>query len=552
MQVCVIDTRNNKHTIEVEMNERCESILNRLNLDLPYKVLLCKVDHVYRDLRHKITHECTIELLDMRNNYAWLTYQNTLVMVYKKAVYDVIGMVQVDVLNSLNKGLFTKLRCPITKEIISKIENRMHEIVDLKLPIIKEHVSREEVMKLSNTTKYKDKFQFLEAVEHLEDVEIFSLENQKELFYGLLLPNTSYLDYFELVKYRNGILLRYPHNSKPDVMPAYEDQKLLYDAFSEATLWERLMGVNFVSDLNNKIKSNEAKDMVMLQEALHEKKISDIADRIKKEGKHVVLITGPSSSGKTSFAKKLCIHLRVIGLKPLYLGTDDFFLNRDETPLDENGEKDFENVTAIDIDLFNKQINDLLEGKQVDIPRFNFITGKKEFGHRITSIDKDSPIVIEGTHALNEILTSQILDEEKFKIYISPLTSLNVNDHNRIPTTDARMLRRLVRDYRTRGCSANKTISDWPKVRKGEDLYIFPYTKDADVFFNTNYVYELALLKKYAYPLLESVTRDTPEYGEAQRMMSFLRFFKVMEEDDCIANNSILREFIGGSVLLDE
>jgi len=552
MLITIIDTNKKVHKKEITMNSRIEDVIQDFVETLPYKVLLCKVDNHYRDLSHRITRECVVECLDMRDNYAWLCYQNTLVLIYKKAVFDVLGNVSVEVNNSLNKGLFTKIKAPITNEIVEKIETRMRILIEKKLPIIKKHVSIEEILDIQNRSVSKNKFQFLEAIDRLNDVEIFSLQDYKELFYGLLMPNTSYIDHFELKRYRNGILLRYPHITKIDEIPEYEDQTLLYEAFSEATKWENLMGVRFVSDLNKIVKRNQYKDLILLQEALFEKKLSDIADRIKTEEKHVILISGPSSSGKTSFAKKLCLHLKVIGLKPIYLGTDDYFKEREDTPLDENGEKDFESVYAIDIPLFNTQINALLAGKKVDIPHFNFISGKKEYGKRIISIDKNQPIVIEGTHALNDILTNQIKEEEKFKIYISPLTSLNINDHNRIPTTDARMLRRLIRDDRTRGNDANATIAQWQKVRRGEDKYIFPYMQKADVFFNTNYIYELAVLKKYAYPLLEKVSRETPEYAEAQRMLTFLRFFNTIEDDSMIANNSILREFIGGSVILGE
>ena len=488
----------------------------------------------------------------MSDNYAWLVYQNSLILLYEKAVFDILGNVQVNVSNSLNKGLYTTIKGNITAEDIKRIEKRMRELVDAQLPITKKHIHRKELLQLVNYLNSRDRSRLILSSENIQDVEVYSLDSYKELFYGLLVPNTSYLELFELKKYRNGILLRYPHISQPDEMPPYEDQKLLYDAFSEATLWERLMGVSYVADLNEKIKNNDYQDLIMLQEALHEKKISDIADQIKQENKRIILICGPSSSGKTSFAKRLCIQMRVIGLKPLYLGTDDYFVERSETVLDENGEKDYESIQAVDIELFNKQINDLLNGQKVDLPTFDFINGTKIFGQRIVSIDKNQPIVIEGIHALNQILTKDINDNEKFKIYISPLTSLNIDHINRIPTTDARMLRRLVRDHQFRGRPASQTICDWPKVRKGEDQNIFPFIDQADIFFNTNYIYELAVLKKYAQPLLESVHPDEKEYAEAQRMLSFLRFFEKIEDDSAIANQSILREFIGGSILLSK
>ena len=530
---------------ELKKAESAESILSKLNIETNHQILLCKVDNSYRGLSHLITRDCTIEYLDMTNNYAWLVYQNSLILLYKKAVYDILGNVQVIIENSLNKGLYTTVKAQVSLDVIKKIENRMKELVSLEIPIIKTYVKRDEMESLPGPNVKR----IIEFLPKLKDVEVYSINDYKELFYGLLVPNTSYLKQFELVKYRNGVLLRYPHNSEPSVMPVYEDQKLLYDAFSEATRWQRLMGIDYASDLNEKIVHGEYEDLIMLQEALHEKKISDIADQIKTLNKRIILICGPSSSGKTTFAKRLCIQLRVIGLKPLYLGTDDYFVERHETPLDKNGEKDFESIHAVDLTLFNKQMNDLLNGKTVDLPSFDFIEGTKKYGHRIVSIDKNQPIVIEGIHALNELLTSDIDDDEKFKIYISPLTQLNINSNNRIPTTDARMLRRLIRDYRTRGKSAAQTIEDWPKVRRGEDENIFPFISQADVFFNTNYIYEIPVLKKYAFPLLEGVKPDEKEYAEAQRMLSFLRFFKTIQDDSTIANNSILREFIGGSVL---
>lgn len=549
MIVNIVHSKNS-YSVDVEKGIRAEQLYLSLNEKRKNKVLLCKVDNSYRDLNHKINRSCSIEFLDMSDNYAWLVYQNSLILLYEKAVYDILGNVQVNVSNSLNKGLYTTIKGNVSADDIAKIEKRMKELVNAQLPIIKERIQRKELLKLSSYFNSRDRSRLILSSESIQAVEVYSLDSYKELFYGLLVPNTSYLQYFELKKYRNGILLRYPHISRPNEMPPYEDQKLLYDAFSEATIWEKLMNVSYVADLNEKIKNNDYQDLIMLQEALHEKKISDIADQIKQENKRIILICGPSSSGKTSFAKRLCIQMRVIGLRPLYLGTDDYFVERSETVLDENGEKDYESIRAVDIDLFNQQINELLNGQKVDIPTFDFINGTKVFGQRIVSIDKSQPIVIEGIHALNQILTRDIDDAEKFKIYISPLTSLNIDHINRIPTTDARMLRRLVRDHQFRGRPASQTICDWPKVRKGEDQNIFPFIDQADIFFNTNYIYELAVLKKYAEPLLESVQPEEKEYAEAQRMLSFLRFFEKIEDDSAIANQSILREFIGGSILL--
>ena len=342
----------------------------------------------------------------------------------------------------------------------------------------------------------------------------------------------------------------YPHPSDPNSIPTYEKQELLYNAFSEATRWGQLMNVNFVCDLNEKILFDDVEEMILMQEALHEKRISDISDMIKEKGSRVVLICGPSSSGKTTFAKRLCIQLHVNGIKTLYLGTDDYYKELDERVYDENGEVDLESIRAIDIDLFMKQIKALLDGEQVDLPRYDFSIPGKVFGERITKLEKNQIIVIEGIHGMNDNLTSNIADEDKFKIYISPFTPISIDHHNRISTTDARMIRRLVRDYKFRNAPAEKTISMWPKVRASEDKNIFPYNSKADVFFNSNCIYEYAVLKKYAEPLLKRIKRSQPEYSEAQRMLNFLKYFDPIYDDSIVPNNSIIREFIGGSVIV--
>ena len=356
---------------------------------------------------------------------------------------------------------------------------------------------------------------------------------------------TSYLQYFELKKYRNGILLRYPHISQPNEMPPYEDQKLLYDAFSEATIWEKLMNVSYVADLNEKIKNNDYQDLIMLQEALHEKKISDIADQIKQENKRIILICGPSSSGKTSFAKRLCIQMRVIGLRPLYLGTDDYFVEREITPVDKNGKPDYECLEAIDLKLFDKQVEALLKGETVKIPTYIFPLGKKEFNHEIKLEDEDI-LLIEGIHALDNKILTNIPRNKKYKIYISALTEINIDNHNRVATTDNRLLRRIIRDNRTRNNNVEHTLMTWDDVRHGEEKYIFPYQDEADFTFNSALIYEIGVLKTYVEPLLYSVHQDSPCYEEAKRLIEFLRLFLPIPAD-VIPQDSILREFIGNS-----
>lgn len=549
-QISVVLPSEKELTLEVPKNTTIAELLQEVNTE----------HHIYAALiNHKHVHfsECVhdldvIQLQDICASYGNTCYQSTLTLLYLKAIHDVMGKnVTVTIANSLSKGLFTVIHAGnVTDNLAKEIEDRMHELVEENLEIREEYVDRDTAIELLKDAKDKKSIDLLKTTSDLKNVYVIALADEKMMTFVHALPSTSHVPFFEVRRYRNGLLLRFPHPNFPDQIPPYEEQKLLYDAFSEETQWEKLLKVSFASDLNRMIEKKESKDLIMLSEALHEKKIAMIAEQIQSAKKRIILIAGPSSSGKTTFAKRLCIQLKVIGLNPLYLGTDDYFVNRDEMIPDENGKLDFEALEAVDLHLFETQMNALLHGEKVDLPEFDFITGKKVFGKRITSIDASQPIVIEGIHGLNPQLTEGIDDSEKFKIYISPLTQINLDAHHRIPTTDARMLRRMVRDNRTRGRDGAVTISSWPSVRHGEEKYIFPFNKEADVFFNSQCVYELAVLKKYATPLLEKVQPDQAEYAEAQRMLQFLSCFASIDDDSIIANNSIIREFIGGSILV--
>ena len=549
-QISVVLPSEKELTLEVPKNTTIAELLQEVNTE----------HHIYAALiNHKHVHfsECVhdldvIQLQDIRASYGNTCYQSTLTLLYLKAIHDVMGKnVTVTIANSLSKGLFTVIHAGnVTDDLAKEIEERMHELVEENLEIKEEYVDRDTAIELLKDAKDKKSIDLLKTASDLKNVYVITLADEKMMTFVHALPSTSHVPFFEVRRYRNGLLLRFPHPNFPDQIPPYEEQKLLYDAFSEETQWEKLLKVSFASDLNRMIEKDESKDLIMLSEALHEKKIAMIAEQIQSAKKRIILIAGPSSSGKTTFAKRLCIQLKVIGLNPLYLGTDDYFVNRDEMIPDENGKLDFEALEAVDLHLFETQMNSLLHGEKVDLPEFDFITGKKVFGKRITSIDASQPIVIEGIHGLNPQLTEGIDDSEKFKIYISPLTQINLDAHHRIPTTDARMLRRMVRDNRTRGRDGAVTISSWPSVRHGEEKYIFPFNKEADVFFNSQCVYELAVLKKYATPLLEKVQPNQAEYAEAQRMLQFLSCFASIDDDSIIANNSIIREFIGGSILV--
>ena len=550
----IVKTGSTSAGIEVAVPEGAtiESLVRRYQGELPYRVLAAKVDNKIEELNKALNEPCTVELLDMRDTAANLIYQHSLVLIYLKAVNDVFGGVRVDIKNSINKGIYTSVKLPalITEEQVKLVEDRMREMVAEDVPLVRQSVSREEGFKILTADGQREKARLLTRDTGAEWVRFYYIGGFRDFFYGLMVPSAGYVEHFELRKYKNGALIRFPHPSAPDKIPEYVDEVKLYEAFSEATKWSKILGISFVSDLNEKIKNGQHKELIQLSEALHEKKTAEIADMITKSKKRIVLIAGPSSSGKTTFAKRLCIQLRVNGKAPLYLSTDDYFVERGATPFDENGEPDYEGLGAIEVHMFNEHMNALLRGEEVDIPTFDFINGTKVFGKRISKIRSSQPIVIEGIHALNDAMTPEIERSEKFKIYISPFTQLNIDNHNRIPVTDGRMLRRMVRDFQFRGHSAQGTIAEWKKVRAGEDKNIFPYSNEADVFFNSAHVYELAVLKKYAEPLLSAIRHDEPEYCEAVRLLKFLRFFETVEDDSIIVNNSIMREFIGGSIFV--
>lgn len=533
--------------IEIAAGSTIEEIIWEYRDELKYIPAAAVIDHEVKHLCKRIDKECTIRILDIHSNVGSRIYQNSVALLFLKAVYDVLHKDAI-IKNSLSKGIFTSIagKGKISDQEVKAIEDRMHELVLQDLPIERDVVTVEDArQRFRKWGEYEKEAILCEGV---ENVKFYDLGGYQNFFYGLMVPRTGYLKEFALKRYRSGIILRLPYVADPVTIAPYEEQPKLYEAFAEATEWGKILKIDYVSDLNKMIDEGKMKEIVQISEALHEKRIAEIADMIKNSKKRIILIAGPSSSGKTTFARRLCIQLRVNGLDPLYLGTDDYFLERVDSPRDENGEYDYEGLDAIDIELFNNNMNDLLAGKDVDLPSYDFITGKKGFGKNIISIRQDQPIVIEGIHALNDALTPYVPSDEKFKIYISPLTQLNIDRHNRIPTTDARMLRRMVRDYQYRNRNAQVTIKDWTKVRRGEDKNIFPFIDTADAFFNSAHIYEIAVLKKYAEPLLKSISQEELEYIEAQRLLTFLKYFETADVSDIIVNNSIIREFIGGSV----
>ncbi len=540
--------------VEVEEGTTLDQFVRATRDQAAYPVYLAKIGNRYADLREKIPEGAWVELLDMRNRAAQHAYVDSLCLLFITAVDRVMGGTRIEIANSLNQGMYIEVRgtSPVPPELTEKIAAEMRRLSGADELFRLEQRPRDEVIQiLEDQGKVTHTVDLIRGMAKERRLPIYTIAGMHHFAYGFIVPSAGYLGNWELHSYKRGVLLRYPNDHLPDQLPPYRDQPKLYEAFSEQKRWDRITGVNYVQDLNRQIQEGEFREMVQISEALHEKRIAEIADRIKEEKRRIILIAGPSSSGKTTFARRLCVQLRVNGMSPLYMGTDDYFVEREHTPHDANGEPNYEGFDALDVDLFNRNMNDLLAGKKADLPTFNFLTGHKEFGLRVTSVGQGQPIVIEGIHGLNARLTEEIPQKEKFKIYISPLTGMNIDEHNRVPTTDERLLRRLVRDYLYRGHDAAATLESWPKVRAGEDENIFPYSGEADALFNSYHIYEIPVLKRYAVPLLEKVGPEDPNYAEAQWMLDFLKYFREVKDDRAVPNNSIIREFIGGSIFVE-
>ena len=547
--------------IEISDEITAEELAERYREETPWPVVAAIINYEVKPLITPIHKNDTVQLLDIRNKQAYLIFQNSLILLFICSVRQILGNVHVEVMTSLNDGLFLQVMrhgedgefqiVDMSEDDVARTYFYMKKMVQEDHPIEAKMFRRKEAMEILKETGLTEKYRSLQRVKVDETVRIYTLEGYSDFFYNYMVPSTGYVSKFELMKYREGLLLRHPSAQNPGVIPDYVDEYRVYNALKEERQWNHLLGVQYQADINDRIESGAYRTLIKLSEALHNKKIVEIADRISKEEKKVVLILGPSSSGKTTFAHRLIIQLMVNGMKPLYIGTDDYFVEREDTPLDADGQKNYENIDALDLPLFNRQMKDLLEGREVDMPVFNFKTGHKEFGKRKTRLARNGVIVIEGIHAFNHLLTRQLPEESKFRIYISPLTQINLDSHNRIPTTDTRVIRRIVRDNRNRAHTAAMTLHLWPKVREGENKNIFPLSNEADVFFNTVHVYEMTVLKKYAVPLLKEVRQEEEEYAEAQRLLRLFRYVDSLDDESIIAGDSILREFIGGSIYTD-
>lgn len=514
-------------------------------------ISLAVVNNDVQELNTYIKEDSDIKFLDTKNPDGLRVYTRTLNLVFIMACKCLFKDSRVVIEHSLSNGVYCEIYLgkDITEEDISKIKDKMDKIIAKDYDINKNIYTKKEAIEIFKSIGLDEKAELIKYKEN-DVVKIYKCNNYIDHFYGYLMPSTGYIKSYDLFKYRNGVILMAASEDDKHIPKKFVPQPKLANIYKEAEEWSNLMGVDKVLSLNKIIEEKKYGEIIRIFEALHEKKIGQIADIIKQENKRIILIAAPSSSGKTSFATRLCIHLKVNNLNPVSISLDNYFVDRDKTPLDEFGKLDYESINAINLERFNKDLKDLLEGKKVQLPRYNFITGKSEAGE-ILQIEKNQPIILEGIHGLNPVLTASIPDDEKFKIYLSALTQLNLDDHNRIPTTDLRLIRRIVRDNQFRGHTAEMTIMGWPSVRRGEEKNIFPYQEEADVMFNTACVYELALLKTYAKPLLEHIGEDSEAYIEAKRLLKFLQYFVELDDLSDIPPTAIIREFIGGSKIVD-
>lgn len=505
-----------------------------------------------RELNKYPEKDGVLEFLDLSDGTGHRTYKRTAILLFMKACNDCIEEDKVNKIKlefSLNTGYYFSCDGDFeaNDELAKKIQSRMQELVDGCIPIEKKSIPIEEAKEIFALQRMDDKLKLCQYRKS-SVINVYTLEGYTDYYYGHMLPNCGYIKNFEVLTYKDGFILNLPKKKTPEKLDEFIPFDKVFNTMMDATEWNKMLGIDTVGDLNDKICSGELYDLVLVQEALQERRIADIAkDIASRKGVKFVMIAGPSSSGKTSFSHRLSIQLRTLGLKPHPIAVDDYFVNREDTPLDEDGKLNFECLEAIDIAKFNEDMNNLLAGERVEIPTFNFKIGAREYRGNYQQLGPDDVLVIEGIHALNDKMSSTLPVESKYKIYISALTTLNIDEHNCIPTTDARLIRRMVRDYRTRGASAKRTIEMWPSVRRGEEENIFPYQETADAMFNSAQVYELAALKSIAEPILYSVSKDDPEYYEAKRLLKFLEYFLCMDTTR-IPNNSIVREFIGGSI----
>lgn len=544
--------KNNNSTREFPEGSSLLDIYNGFNLAMPYGPVSAKVNNKVESLDFRVYYNKDIEFLDITSSSGMRTYVRSLFFVLVKAVEELYPQGNISLEHPISKGYFCKLHIDRTIGLddVQRIKQKMQEIIAADIPYTRTECHTEKVVRLFEERGMPDKARLLDTYGQLYSY-YYQLGDTVDCYYSSLVPSTGYIHLFDIVKYYDGLLLRIPNRENPTKLEEVVKQEKMLEVFQEYHRWNQILGISTVGDLNVACNEGHATDLINVSEALQEKKIAQIADEIthrNQDGKRVklVLISGPSSSGKTTFSKRLSIQLMTNGLKPYPISLDDYFVNRNDTPLDENGKHDFESLYAVDLPFFEEQLTTLLNGGEVELPRYNFTTGKREMSGKKLRIDEHMILIIEGIHALNPALTSHIPNENKYKVYVSALTTILLDNHNYIPTTDNRLLRRIIRDYKYRSYSAEETIARWPSVRAGEEKWIFPYQENADAMFNSALLFELAVLKDYVEPVLRKVPNRCPEYSEAHRLLRFLNYF-VSVQDKELPPTSLLREFLGGS-----
>ncbi len=528
-----------------------ETIVEEYQPQYDDAIALVSVNGKIKELFKKLRKDCEVSFFTLGDPVGHKTYVRSAVMLLIKALRDVAGadkLEKVKVEFAIGPGYYCSVKgdVEIDDELIRMVNLRMRELVEADLPVVKKSYPIQEAIDIFHRQKMKDK-EKLFRYRRSSYINVYCLDGYYDYYYGYMLPRTGYIKYFEVLAYEDGLMLLLPGLQEPSKLSVMEPREKLFRTLKQSDEWGRMMGIDTVGDLNDQICRGNINDIILVQEALQERRIGEIAeDIVNRGGVKFVMIAGPSSSGKTTFSHRLSIQLRTYGLTPHPIALDDYFVNREDTPRDKNGQYNFECLEAIDLEKFNNDMTDLLAGKTVELPSFNFKTGTREYKGNFKALGPEDILVIEGIHGLNPAMSYALPDKSKYKIYISALTSLNIDEHNRIPTTDGRLLRRMVRDARTRGSSAKRTIGMWPSVRNGEEQYIFPFQESADAMFNSVLIYELAILKQYAEPLLFGINKGEPEYYEAKRLLKFLEYFIGVSSDD-LPKNSICREFVGGS-----
>lgn len=528
-----------------------EQVAKEVQSAYSYPIILARRGGKLVELNKRIREDVQICFMTTADDSGHKTYVRGVTLLMLRAFYAVCKgqpLENVYVKYQIGDSCYCEVSgVPVTESLLQQVEQYMKELVHRDIPFLKRSVDTSEALRIFEKYGMMDKKKLFEY-RRVSKVNIYTLDGFEDYYYGYMPASTGVLQYFSLEPYENGFMLNLPNSKTPDRTTLHKPSPKLFATLQEAKSWGKMVDVDTVGALNDVISHGGAPELILVQEALQEKKIAQIAEQIANDpSKKFVMIAGPSSSGKTSFSHRLSIQLRTLGVNPHPIALDNYFVDRDETPLDENGNYNFECLEAIDVKLFNQQMNELLAGKRVELPTFNFVTGQKEYKGDYKQLGEDDILVIEGIHGLNDKLSYTLPKESKFKIYISALTQINIDEHNRISTTDGRLIRRMVRDARTRGASAARTIGMWPSVRRGEDQYIFPFQEEADVMFNSALIYELAVLKPYAEAILFGIPKDAPEYIEAKRLLKFLDYFIGISSED-IPKNSLMREFVGGSV----